>query len=582
MDFTIPPIDFTDFQAPKLEPLLSPRSFVQWAVTIITGGISATAEALSKNHRIKELSFAQSDIMRQIQEISEAGKQIESEIAALLNSRLQGIDAQNLQNQQNQKQQLDDLTTRINLLKTRSIKVNDKIDINFLSFVLGIISFVGHMLANWATFGLWGVDTNNTLKNKIIMLQAENDFIIDKFNSDKGNGIRNLEILVEAKRISSQSNEILVQISHTVPGQAMLSIQKVEDEIAKLQGQRKKLEDELSNAQSEALGYQFQHQDVQNTITDLNRKIQELADKKIKIVQAGQIAEQNVADRVRTERKTLARHEDEFTRLQKEMRSQMVADLTPEITKIKNDLGPIPFTYTKDANDKDIPGAIGVDDSNGSDKANWSEYAKRYNDKYTALDILKEAIPFAIKQLLELTQNNRVVFTDTPNATSVNMVFRYIVLDLIEGAKLDTGCGGDKLILNNKGILMRSSQPEKVMRLEENTAKNALEPKMGIFFNYHDDFVPHESELQGNLPNGVDPVSVKWILAKLTDVEKQHLKYRILSPIAPQDAPHYLDLSRFMRGTDNPKTKLIEIAFQLICNYALAMEMKYGNVKLRS
>ena len=248
---------------------------------------------------------------------------------------------------------------------------------------------------------------------------------------------------------------------------------------------------------------------------------------------------------------------------------------------MQSELGPIQPKYIPSAGDKAIEGSVGINDQ--VDTGNWSEYAKRYNNK-NAQEVLETGYHYVFNLLLELTKANKIKFINSYEtlleAPSMKCIPCMIVLDLVTGAKLHKPDHQTyQLQINNSGVSMLSSQPINVMRVANNSTTKKSEPQVIRQFTGQDDFTPSIEVLDSmGIVHGVDPVNLKRILNQLTRLEKEYLSNLILSPAIPNDKYEYRATKAFMRQTNHPRVKLLDTAYLLICDQAAAIEKKYSGL----
>ena len=252
---TIPPISLEKFQAPNPESR-STRSLIKdIALNLITVGLSNVVEYTTKNRMIEELQIVQSESVKQIHEILAEINQLESEIMNLLrrNQQLQG-NGLNLQDQdqgQSLGMNIKELTSKINTLKNRSIKVNYEIESDFSKVAWESLVFIGQWFAQFFTLGIWGIYTDYTLNNRVSRIRAENEYIKDQFEKEKAQKLKDLAIFIDAKCQSIQIDEKVTQIKSTDSTQAAQILKDTENKRLDLLDQLTKLKDALSVAQQQ-------------------------------------------------------------------------------------------------------------------------------------------------------------------------------------------------------------------------------------------------------------------------------------------------------------------------------------------
>ena len=159
-------------------------------------------------------------------------------------------------------------------------------------------------------------------------------------------------------------------------------------------------------------------------------------------------------------------------------------------------LGPIPPRYVRQPTDIAI--------SKGADADPNSDYAKRYGNARTMGELLGAALGYARQD----------VYHQPPTA----VLYQWAALELIEGAELQMDCQGVQTLRFNDNVPCVGWSMPVVTR----TGKG---DETTILFRHIDSWTPFQP---GIAPFGVDPISVKNILNKLTAAGIRDLKNKVL------------------------------------------------------
>ncbi len=91
-------------------------------------------------------------------------------------------------------------------------------------------------------------------------------------------------------------------------------------------------------------------------------------------------------------------------------------------------------------------------------------------------------------------------------------------------------CHGYEFHLNNKGVKLLASQPEKVLQIK--SVEDRQQPFVVTHFQRRDDFTPSEEILSHTAAAyGMDPIAAKCLLVKLTHEELHHLFNLLMDPV---------------------------------------------------
>ena len=380
-----------------------------------------------------------------------------------------------------------------------------------------------------------------------------------------------------------------------------LRAQKVHAEHAK-----KKMEGDLRDAQKDMQGLRGQNTTLQNQESQHKKDVDKLK---------GDVAQRDVEMAKRKkELADLQTHYNvarqkalEVQRLEKEVsRLKDAGKFQPEVQKLQSQLGPVNPKYKrrgKDAHGQDLdvelPGAIDLKETDPTLAKEWIEYAKEYRKRYfiPALKpgetddhqgshgpaaIMEASFLYSFNQLIEMAAAGDKIKLNISDETYCSSgactVYRYMVYDLLRGAKVvDDLCAGFKLRINHN-VEMLPSRPENILQFKPDS-KGGYQPTVIVRYKQRDDFTPGEATLQGKgVKYGVDPVSARWILEQLSEEEEEHLLNLLLAPVIENDHPEYVKTKDFMRKTHDPRVQLVQTAFELMDDMSTAYQDKFASV----
>jgi hypothetical protein len=580
-----------NFVPPALESIWAPKSLVFLALNILTVGIFGAAETLSKKYRVKELKMRQEKLIEHANELADQWTVLEQKLTNLyqdISDRLE-TESEDLSEIKKDIQKLRSNLSENDELLERKFSEDYETPSSISDVALGTIDFVGQLLINVLSIGLYGVYQNCSLKNKVTILEAQNEYIKNqtcKKVEDKAKEIRtNIDAFSKGLDLIRDLTTEVQNVQQTDPGKAYLAAHQATQELQGLQKKQSVLQQDLVALRAQKVvaeqGKQkaeneltFKKQDVQNLqlqnkqIVDQERqaraKIDQLEeDNAIKEAELFDLQERVKESKTKAERARVL--EKEVSRLTAVNRN------LPEAQKLQTQLGPIDSKYTPK---KDEPTEI-----NGACEDSKSDYAKRYNGKRTAVDVLKAAFSFGFTELMAMAKKGKIKFSDSlavQASPGARALYRFMILDLIKGAKLhQPSCHGYELVVNDQEVPMIPSNPERVLRYKLDDSKK-LKPCVEVCFTRRDDFTAKETELERDVPFGVDPVSIKRILVQLTEEEQRHLFNLLMSSIIEDTNPEYCQTKAFMRNETDERVELIKTAYELICDMGTAVEKKFG------
>lgn len=621
----IQPIHFTHFSPPSSEPLLRTHSLVVWVLNIITIGIYGSAECLEKQYRIKELKLQQADVQQQVQELLKEWESIESKVATIAKA-VDHLDSREQQKIKSCQDTLDsvlkpELEREFTRLKAKEIKTNEIYDSRFSQILLDTISFVGLLLANILTAGLYGVYQYNKLSNQVKLLTDQNDFICETagiLNEEKQDAVEQ-QVGLASKNLELMGEKY--NPDHEEASQAYEEAKQAKKKVEEWRKKQSKIKGDLGALQTNLVQFQTAEQTAYNEYTN---KV------------APQVNQLRVDNQKLTDERNAIKIERDRLKAEKDARDQNIANLRRQVNAIKpalsaqelqkqanklkikynklsaeqklqKQLGPIPPKYTKRFEDGNIIGAICTTGEDADkDKiatfdekkqADFEAYAKRYTatkierfDAATrqvvvdvpahksAASLVEAGFDYVFQQIIDQEDKFKLTkSSQTKDTAGAKTVYRAIMWDLLSGAKLHSPtCHGFELRINGD-VNMYPSHAEKVMQYETDDT-GALKAGVAVRYQRKDDFTPTADQLKKE--QGVDPVSAKWILEQLSDEEKDILYHLLMAPVMENTHADYQTAVEFISNKEDPRVKLVKTAYELIADLADAIDVQFKDTVL--
>lgn len=600
-------IDFSSFIPPKAESFWTTKTVVFLALNIISLGAWGAFGKYINENRLKELRLNQKNLELQIRELGKQWSELEDDLTDFLRN-------EKSENLNSSKATLKQFYARNDRLKAIGLKKPDPLVKTIGQVALATIAFAGQMFLSILTVGLYGAVQNYSLQKEIKKAEKESEFIGERFDHEKNrlhDRIRsNIELYgkaIEQEYALKDTETDLEEIKKTDAGQAHAEAKNAKEKVAELQTKQNELQRDLVALRAQKVNAEVNQKKAVTDLTAAQKELQDAQQKNQTLVDKEQAA-QKESDRLKEETKKAqqkaAQQELEYRQLQTKLwqaqqagnrvatleeqiaRQKYVNEHQSEFSKLQTQLKPLAPKYTKRAEDKEmIPGAIDLDNGDGEIKGNWqndrpagwvdfaTKYRQRYDEeKRTAAQIFESGFGYACTQLMELASSgDKIKLNKSFETISTNgryALYRFIALDLLQGAKLtENGCLGLQLKINSH-VSMLPSQPEYVLRYKDNKPIVVLEHKL------RDDFTPTAME-KGNQKNGVDPISAKWILEQLTQEEKNHLFNLLMSPVIEETHPDAAATRTYMSNAFDPRVRLVQTAYDLIVDMGEAYVKKF-------
>jgi ElaB/YqjD/DUF883 family membrane-anchored ribosome-binding protein len=603
-----------------VEPIYASKNWVFLALNILTLGIYGSAEKLAKEHRVAELKVEGQKLREQAGVLKGEWNRLEKELEALLESQ----SSQSAFSVKTLKSRLTKLDGEIEQLASREVHLDYHMAATVGGVALGTIEFIGQLIANVLTIGLWGAYQYHSLSNKIAVEKALNQHFCDEVIADQGHRFDLMKKTIEMAQGHFTLQEDYSAMSKTDQGKAFQAQQKAEKDLADLQADQKKLMRDMAALRAQKVSAEQVRAKTAQDLGVAQKEVRDLKDINSDL-QRQKLQDNRARDQLQAQidakQQEIARKQQEIAGLYQaqsdlRLKANQVAQLQRDLDLYKNaqkyqsdaqklcpKLGPIPPKYTPPAGHvAERKGAMDVDldkvDATAPDyDQEWIDFVTGYNgrygdDKRTEPEIFEASFNFACKELFKLAgvmdQNGDVIdeddriedakiklnnsFNTINHPNSAQVVFRFMAMDLLKGAKVvDNGCHGFKLQINGH-ITMLPSLPEKVMQFK-NDQKGGLQPVVIVHHGQRDGFTPSVEAIG---QNGVDPVSAKWILDELDEEEQEHLFNLLMSPVIENDHDELVETKAFMSNSADPRVQLVQTAYDLIADLGIAYQKNFG------
>lgn len=583
------------FIPPKEKSILKLKSILYWGVNILTLGFYAPTAALGQKHIIRRMSLAEENLNKQAGKLIAEWSALKGDLTHLLKEweSLSESDQKN----SNIKEKISELTRKKNQLSRERIQAKVEVKLSFAEVALRIISYVGQLVANILTVGLYGVYLNNALQNRIAHLKAKNIFIQEYYELQKVDQLNHLERTIQlankyitVKEDGDSANRALNGIKHTEPAQAYFAEQKAKQDFASLHKDYQMLQNNLTAVKADKIAVEeakikIEKENGAHRAAWQAAHNQEMAIKKEK---------EEIEKEVKQLKEGELKKKQDLANLQSQLKAKVeqAAGLQKEITEIKaqqnnvlnatqaSKLGPIPPQFGPSPKKLTVPGAMDIEDEeykNSLDRAKrqyFEEYNHRYSKHKFSEQVVSEGFKYAYASLINKAESgNMIKLNRSPDAIETQgavAVYSYMVLDLLRGGKVvDNGCEGYILKINDTLSLI-PSKAEKVLQNKDG------EKKLIVHYGQKDDFTPSEkiSESVG-VYNGVNAVEAKWILEELSEQEKEYLFTHLMSSLIEDSHPDYQKMAAFMKNKNDSRVKLVARASELIQDIGTVIGRKF-------
>ncbi|WP_068466416.1 hypothetical protein [Candidatus Protochlamydia phocaeensis] len=575
-----------DFVPSPKEPTPFLQSVSSAVFNLCTMGVVFAFRKFYHERTIKELQLKQQELQGTAAGFLKKWEQIETELTTI-REEVESEEPANLSNKLNalrEKAQVIHFTPDDTLPRSTG-EVHNVAQIALL--------FLGELVKNILTLGMYGVHQEYNLRTRIQRLTDENHYIESKIEQEViANRYQRFEkqILEINKKFEIKQN--LSMARETAAGQAYLEKQSTKERLQSLEKEHRQVEMHLTALKAQTLQLERAKETLERGIQQKSGERDNLRQENAELRHA--LANHNsqrelaeLKNRYRELKNALKRAEDEQNVERVRSLEIQLLGLEQQINtpsdRLQLKLGPIPSKYSKTEEDGPIAGAVGI---NTADLAEWSPYAQRVNNKKTAADLLKAELDYALDELCRLgsePEHERLIYFNKSNAIiqgqefepNLQAVYRFMALDLIKEAEL---CPIDShsyaLKLNNQGILVAPTNPERVQSCRINIETGERIPELSIMFKHVDEFTPEVGNV--DIPLGIDPTGAKWAYNRLTQEEREHLFHLLMEPLIPDEHAKMIETQEFMKQSNNERVELVRTAYELIFDIGVAIEKRFS------
>lgn len=449
------PLDFTP---PPKVPLFSSNTFIFWVLNVLTAGIYGAAEQVSKQHRIRELKIKQDDLQDKVNRLIEDWSSLEQDMGVLLDTfEKMSVDLIDPVTKTNQlKKGLTILSSQNAMLNAREVSVQYHISASKAQVALGAIEFLGHVLANILTLGLYGVKKNYDLKNRIKLLEEQNEFLIRQYNAlkiDKFTYFQKTTTLVDKNLTLQDDLQALREenqiIRTTDPGKAYAEAENARQDVIDLLANQTKLKQEIIALHTQMTILKSELAQKSAEISKEAKNYKELRGKYVNLKKAKRDADEELDDKIALVNKNEILIATLRTKLHEaKEKSAKIQLLEEKISRLSNQLKHqpgmpqlhaevIPPLYRQRQDDpKEILGAIDLDRIKKQYETRCEEseegeiivqgemspqeekrikfleeYQLRYGNKDLASEIMESSFEYAFTMLYEMAEGARIAAT---------------------------------------------------------------------------------------------------------------------------------------------------------------------------
>ena len=479
---------------------------------------------------------------------------------------------------------------------------------------LTVISFVGQLMVNICTLGVYGVYQFCSLENRVSILKAQNKHIREKLRTLKIANSDALQQQINFFSLQLNREEEVLAVKNANVGDLLREKEDLKKQADTLREAKKDVE-ERYNALFVQYSISQQAEDnlelfreSLNEATSVNEDMQK---------EMGKVQAEN-SRMVREKEEKEMQLDNILQQLQAvNQQAQRVQGLEAQLgilqggDEMRKRLGPVPAKYTPVGAELELAaqGAIGIEDYSETNKENWGSYARLYNGLATAADIFKTGYSNALKTLFEMAETKAEAIEDnihnfmldelgllpeagreivkqghqkimlnrslgTPASEGAHTIYRFLALELLKGGKVVADCQGYEFHLNNKGVKLLPTQPEKVLQIKN--VEGRQQPFVVTHFQRRDDFTPSEEILSHTAAAyGMDPIAAKCLLVKLSHEEHHHLFNLLMDPVIEDNHPDYQRTLEYMRKLPKEHAERILTLHTLICDMGTVLQAKF-------
>ncbi|CUI16478.1 Conserved hypothetical membrane protein [Candidatus Protochlamydia naegleriophila] len=584
------PIETRDFQIPTTTSPFSFESFSFLFFNIISLGVYGTIQSLAKDHKIKELHLKQQHLQAQAARIFGQFDRLNAEI-------------HEIRRRLNRDETGEAVAAAIDNLELRVIDVANltELDHQITQVATPFIQLVGILLSNIVTGGLYGMFQNSNQNSRLATLEAHNEQIKEVVEEKRQAHATSIESQLNTLRVNLRISQEKKEVMQSEVGQAFFGKKEAERNASRLEQEKEELTQRLTSLEANEAHLRRNQLQLNESIVQRGNELEAAKQRnaELRSERARELNGMSISQ-LRMEAQQLG---EEATRVQSAFNKEQSLNL--ELTGLRQvslndvqrahlELGPIPL---KCPGSGEIAGDYGLGVEDGEEER-WTDYTKRYAGKKTAAELMHTSLEFAFDDLIEMAKKDNPkinwnasasIWYDTEGKYTENKsaLYRHMVWDFISHSSLiQVDQHSYALRLNNEGVTMASSMPVRCMKgVRETRVESEVEGRkvvetqreveVCVLPTIIDDFTPAIGDL--SLPFGIDPLSAKRIFAQLSEDEKGHLQNLLLDPLIAHEHPDLQGTKAFMRSGASGRVKLVQNAYELICDIALAIEKNFAN-----
>ncbi len=400
----------------------------------------------------------------------------------------------------------------------------------------------------FSTLGIYTSYRNYHLKNRFELLKAENQYLKAQKKSLVKFYHHYFDNSLHCLKNSLKTKQDLIGIQHTDAGRAYFLASNLKRQLGSIEIERQNLQKRFDQLSQDHTALEIEVdllKEDQKELLELRQHVQHL----------------------NTQIKQTA------------LASADIENLQPELNLSKR-LGPITPKYIPKREELDeFKGANGIGEEVKKDF--WSAYARRYNGIKTAPELFKKGFAYALKEMFKMAEheNKKIKLNKslgTPQSRGAQAVYRFLALDWINGGvPLPTCHNTYEFHLNNQGVKLVSSRPERVLKYQEKSGKAPF--AISLHFQDRDDFTPSEDELSyTSAARGIEPLAAACLLKKISIEERKHLFHLLMEPVIEDDHPDYVETLKFIHGLSKERREWIDTLRDLISDIGVVLEKKFA------
>lgn len=567
------------FSPLKPKPIFTLDSLAFLFFNVLSAGLYGAVQSALNERSISRLDLCQENLKKTAAALLVEYNKLDGEISGLRASVMRGeeINADNI----------DRLQANAAALPSKQEGILHAQNQLVQAVALSAIQMISALLFNVLTIGLYGVYQNHLQLAKIENAEAKNNHIGEEIRLKIESYSLRLQNDIQELRAADSLNREEKEALRSEKGQAYQALKSAEKEMEGIHHQIQAFNNQLLALRTNQMTLREGTALLTNSFAALDAQRVELEIAFQNLKDAHQILPKAQMDELKRIGALVDAQKQELTalilsRTNAEMQLLGINQTLGAAEKEQLKLGPIPPKYVKRADDFEVTGAYGLEDHE-NDAALLSAFARCNNGKKTAAEVVKANLDAAIEQLLLLGgkadpkihfNKSAMIYSDEKFSENRDAVYRYMAHEFIVNGKLfQDGCGGFSLKLNQDGVCMGSSRPERVQSYQIESITGERRSRELILPTHIDEFTPAIGDR--DLLFGIDPASAKWIYARLNNEEKSHLYHLLMDSLIANEDAGLIAAKNFMRG-NSERVKLVDNAYTLICSIATALDKKFA------